>query len=453
MNWDNIDKYTFKYRIAFFLVNIWLRVYYKKIVVNGIENIPENTPLIFAPSHQNALMDALAVLLPLKSNPVFLARSDVFSSKIVSKLLKFCKIMPVYRIRDGFDTLQKNEEIFQQSIKVLENRNKLVILPEGSHAGFRRLRALKKGIFRIAFKAEENNNFNLGLKIIPAGLDYSNYYKFNQVLYINYGKPIEVKKYMELYKENEQKGYKGLMDELSDSLKAVMVNIENERYYKLYDELREIYKYKMQEKLGFNSIKQPNKFICDKKLIEILDKHYIKNPEVFQWLDNKVKTYVRFLKKLNFRNWLLNKNKYSFILIFFKSIWLFITFPVFLYGFINNYLPFQIPVMISGKKVKDKQFVSTFNFGLGIVFFHLFYLFQIIAVSIIFKNIWITLGYFISLIPSGILAYKYYVAFKKLNNKFRYNWLMLTKNRALLELTKVRNEIFDKLDSIINLYL
>src|SRR3972149_7412901 len=151
MNWDNIDRFSLMYKILYYLVFLWLKIYYKRIVVRGLENIPKNVPVIFAPNHQNALMDAFAVLLPLNSKPVFLARADVFAGKMVTKFLKFAKIMPIYRIRDGIDTLQKNEEIFNQAIKVLENKNKLVILPEGNHSGFRRLRALKKGISRIAF--------------------------------------------------------------------------------------------------------------------------------------------------------------------------------------------------------------------------------------------------------------------------------------------------------------
>lgn len=54
------------------------RIYYKKVFVQGKENIPANKPVIFAPNHQNALMDALAVISTVNKQPVFLARADMF---------------------------------------------------------------------------------------------------------------------------------------------------------------------------------------------------------------------------------------------------------------------------------------------------------------------------------------------------------------------------------------
>jgi 1-acyl-sn-glycerol-3-phosphate acyltransferase len=112
-------------------------------------------------------MDALAVLFTHKGQPIFLARADIFKSKFIASLLFFLKILPVYRLRDGFDNVKSNDIIFNKTIDVLRNKNGLVILPEGSHEGVRRLRQLKKGICRIAFQADEATGFNLNIKIIP----------------------------------------------------------------------------------------------------------------------------------------------------------------------------------------------------------------------------------------------------------------------------------------------
>ena len=84
-----------------------------------------------------------------------------------------------------------------KTIDVLKNKNGLVILPEGDHAGFRRLRQLKKGICRVAFQSDEATGFNLKIKIIPVGIEYSHYSRFRQVLTVAYGKPIEVSEYHE----------------------------------------------------------------------------------------------------------------------------------------------------------------------------------------------------------------------------------------------------------------
>jgi len=150
-------------------------IFYRRVIVVGHENINPDHHLIFAPNHQNALMDALAVLFTHKGQPVFLARADIFRRKSIASVLYFLKILPVYRIRDGFSTLKGNDEIFDKTVDVIRHKNGLVILPEGDHAGFRRLRQLKKGICRVAFHADEASGFSMKIKIIPVGLEFTNY--------------------------------------------------------------------------------------------------------------------------------------------------------------------------------------------------------------------------------------------------------------------------------------
>ncbi len=122
------------------------KVFYRNIEILNIQNIPEKGHLIFTPNHQNALMDALAVLCTVERRTVFLARSDIFKKPVVASILYFLKILPIYRIRDGYELLKKNKEIFQKTTDVISNEKcALVILPEGNHAGVRRLRPFKKG--------------------------------------------------------------------------------------------------------------------------------------------------------------------------------------------------------------------------------------------------------------------------------------------------------------------
>ena len=193
MGKGNIEKYSAGYALLNFVAGLWHNnVFYRKVIVIGQENIKPAYHIIFAPNHQNALMDALAVLFTNKGHNVFLARADIFKKKMLASILYFLKILPVYRIRDGFSSLKGNDEIFTKTIDVIKNKNGLVILPEGSHEGFRRLRQLKKGICRVAFQSDEATGNTLRIKIIPVGLEYSHYVRYRQVLTVVYGKPIEV---------------------------------------------------------------------------------------------------------------------------------------------------------------------------------------------------------------------------------------------------------------------
>ena len=230
MGKENIEKYSAGYALLKSVAGFWHNnVFYRKVIVLGRENINPDDPVIFAPNHQNALMDALAVLFTHKGQPIFLARADIFKRKTIASILYFLKILPVYRIRDGFSSLKGNDEIFIKTIDVLKNKNGLVILPEGDHAGFRRLRQLKKGICRVAFQSDEATGFNLKIKIIPVGLEFSNYSRFRQVLTVAYGKPIEVSEYFDLYKVSPERALNELRSRLSDEMKGIMIHIESKR--------------------------------------------------------------------------------------------------------------------------------------------------------------------------------------------------------------------------------
>src|SRR5690606_10332368 len=132
-----------------------------------------------------------------KFQPVWLARADIFKNKTAAAILKFLKIMPVYRMRDGKENLAKNDETFLSSIRVLENNFALGLFPEAAHSGKRQMLVHKKAVPRIVFMAEEKSKNNLDIQIIPTGIYYSHYWKFNRNLIVNFGKPIRVNEFLD----------------------------------------------------------------------------------------------------------------------------------------------------------------------------------------------------------------------------------------------------------------
>jgi len=445
MNFKKIEKWTLGYGIlttyVSFAHNI---VFYKKICVTGKENIPGDKPVFFAPNHQNALMDALIILFTVKKPIIFIARSDIFKNSIVAKILIFLKILPAYRIRDGKENLKKNDELFNTSVKVLENKSFLTLFPETTHTDKLRLRILKKGVQRIAFQTEEANNFNLETQIVPVGIYYSNYWNFRSTVQINYGKPIPVAKYKGLYLENQQKAMLALRDEMTKGLLSQVIHIKTEEYYDLYEQLREIYYENMLKSLSL-SFNQKNKFIADKKLIIALDTELENKPDNIKSLDIKVKKYISGIDKFNIRDWVLRKN-FNWPIVILKSLLLLILLPIFIYGTINNIIPFSLHIPIT-KKLKDRQFTSSITFVFGIIFFPLFYLIQSILFLILTEPNWLTLVYFISLPVTGLIAFNIHRFFVKL--RAQWIFLLYRKKEKLNSIINLRKQIILDVDEII----
>jgi 1-acyl-sn-glycerol-3-phosphate acyltransferase len=442
MGRKNIEKFSWTY----FLLKVYGRLmhywYYGRLRVRGKENIPFGEPLIFAPNHQNALMDALAVLFTIPRQMVFLARSDIFRKGFFSAILTYLKILPIYRIRDGYSALQQNSEIFDKTVAILRHRRPLVILPEGNHEGSRRLRPFKKGIARIAFQAEEASDFQLGIHIVPVGLDYSRYEKSGAELLVQYGTPLKVADYTDLYRENPAKGVNALIHDLRLKISELMIDIRNEEHYPMIDILRRCYPYTLLKE-RFLKVTPWNRHAAEIETIRLLEVYLAGTPDdhLVKKLATAATDYRLALgyNKLQFRN--PEEGPWPWWKVIGQGLLFLVLLPLFVIGFLNNIIPAIIPKTVV-KRVKDVQFRSTFKFGLSILLFPLFYTVQVILFHAFAGLPGIcTLWYFISLPISGLIAVRYRLFFRRYLARLRYRVLGITHPSRYREIKRLRNRI------------
>jgi len=357
-------------------------------------------------------MDALAVLFTNNGHNVFLARADIFKKKILASILYFLKILPVYRIRDGYSSLKGNDEIFSKTIDVIRNKNGLVILPEGNHEGFRRLRQLKKGICRVAFQSDEATGNKLNIKLIPVGVEYSHYIRYRQVLTVVYGKPIEVSEFHELYKNNADRALVELKNRLSDGIKKVMVHIESEEDYEAIDELRSIINGKYSD-----DIKNP-KIFRDRSLIEKLNRLKTSDNHIYKKICSLSLSIKEKAKNLRIDYRLLEKNRHPLPWLLAGFAVILLTFPVFLFGNIFNAIFLGLPLWQT-RSIKDPQFVSSVRYALSLILAILLLPLFLILSFIFFSAWWIGLIFFISLPLTGLFAWNYYLLYERIRGGLR----------------------------------
>ena len=417
MGFQNIEKRSFWYNFLYHYVWFWHnKVFYRKVVVLNYDNVPEKNPLIFTPNHQNALMDALALLFTVKKQLVFMARADIF--KKFAPILYFLKILPIYRIRDGLDSLKKNEEVFNKTIDVLNAHEGLVILPEGNHLGKHKLRPLKKGFARIAFQTLEAGKLNDDLQIIPVGIDYDDYHNCRSRLLVNFGEPINVVDYYEEYKKNPAVALNMIKDELSGRIKKVMINIESEKYYDFIDDARKIFRKDVCIKTGKNPDDEADGFFADRKFIEVLEKTENDSPELMDKMSSYYQNVLKAAATFKLKPETDLFDNVSVFKVLLNIIILTISFPLFLYGYLNHFFAWQLPYFIS-RRVPDRMFHSSFMYVLTMLFFPIFYSLQTIAVYFVTGSWKLGLMYLLSLPVSAVLAWKWKNVFFKTKKYFR----------------------------------
>ena len=89
---NKLADFNFFYSLLLPVVQYGVRCHYRRLIVKGRENVPWGEHFIFAPCHQNALMDALIVLEITHSKVVFLARADIFQKPVARFFLTWLRI-------------------------------------------------------------------------------------------------------------------------------------------------------------------------------------------------------------------------------------------------------------------------------------------------------------------------------------------------------------------------
>ena len=263
-----VQDYDFMYDFLRYYVDIATKLSYRKIKFVGKEFIPKDGAIILAPNHTNALMDAMVVLGMDHSPKVFVARADIFRNPKIAKILKWLKIMPIMRMRDGYEEVKKNNETIERAVDVLRDRVPFCIFPEGTHQTKYSSLPLAKGIFRIAFQAQELMP-DMPLYIVPVGIRYGSFFRFRSTARVQIGEPINVGRFI---KEHSDLAPAEQMTAIRELLTE---RIHNSIFYILNDE-----DYEAMYEICATVVKHQTKnckFVVDGKRLRGMDAHFEAN--------------------------------------------------------------------------------------------------------------------------------------------------------------------------------
>lgn len=422
---------------------IWWRIWYKKIRVRGLRNMYTKKPMIIVANHQNAAMDALVMVGIQTRQIVWLARADIFNSKIARPILRFFGIMPIYRMHDGKETLGQNERIFKKCVEVLQAGRLLALFPEATHWGFRRLRSLKKAVPRIAFLAEEMSNNSLDIHILPVGIYYENYVGVRRNLFVNIGKPFPIREYVAMQQENQNKAQIALRNKIQEEMLEVMLHINHtDERYEAYDELRHICSPIVLKKEPYTGSVLYREHLAHKKVVAVLDAELEKNQENIEEIEKETKTYTTMRNALNFREHILAERGGDVFEIIWNCAKLIIGLPVFIIGFLSTFLQYKYSYKLAKKMAQDVQFHNSITFVLGFLLIPITYsILSLVAVLVFSLSWWMFFVIGPVLLVIAVLSFDYYRIAKKTYHMIRYHILEHTKSESFKDLVTQREKI------------
>ena len=263
-----VQDYDFMYDFLRYYVDIVMKLSYRKIKYVGKEFIPKDGAIILAPNHTNALMDAMVVLGMDHGPKVFVARADIFRNPKIAKILKWLKIMPIMRMRDGYEEVKKNNETIERAVDVLRDRVPFCIFPEGTHQTKYSSLPLAKGIFRIAFQAQELMP-DMPLYIVPVGIRYGSFFRFRSTVRVQIGEPINVGRFIKEHSDHAP------AEQMTAIRELLTERIHNSIFYIPNDE-----DYEAMYEICATVVKHQTKnckFVVDGKRLRGMDAHFEAN--------------------------------------------------------------------------------------------------------------------------------------------------------------------------------
>lgn len=430
------------YRFIKLLVGLGIRLYYREIKVKNKKNIPLDEPLIIIANHPNTLMDAWMIghICP---RPIhFMAKGTLFNSKIKMKILSSLNMIPINRMGEGKTEGVSNQDSFQACYDILQEGKTLVIFPEGSSYQERLLRDLKSGTARIALEAEKQNNGQLGVKVLPMGLNYTQAEKFRSRVLVDVGEALATTDFFPEYMGNSGKGVRKMTEQFRIRLEQLLVNSNTKEEQELIDRIAVILQSRYTKEGAENAnseidlLKRIRNRMDDFKVTEAWKIEEVRHVvDAIEWENDKLKIQTDFLDR-RFRSTMFFRQ------LFFSIIFVLIGVPFFIFGMIHNAIQFYFIDFLIPKLTKDIEYYAPLAVLLGLVLYPLFFgLFTHFVGNAFDLMFWQKVIYFVMMPLGGLFAYFFHRYLRHIGYKWKYIFLMIRQKEVVLSLKAKREKL------------
>lgn len=452
------------YRLVKLILQVGIRIFYSSITIYGRDGWPKQGAVIFAANHPNSITDAIVLwaIIPHKVN--YLAHAGLFRNPLFGWFLRACGVIPVYRAPARIEGKQRarararNDESFRHAYAVLEEGEAIGIFPEGTSHLEQQVKRIKTGAARIALEAEDHNGWQLGVQIVPLGLNFEDKGRFRTRVLVVVGRPIAVARYADLYRQDATAAAQQLTDKLQERMERLVVNIHDVNLTGVVQDVKSLYAYRLR---GDVLVPDPERgplvedWAIEKGIADAVAYYYRAEPVLFAEVSAQIERYLATLSTLKLREEQMQRPRYRLSLrntTLRAGLLTLLTGLFIVWGMVINAVPYLTTRLAGRFLAADETKRSTAKLLSGAIAFPLWYA---LAAWFVWSN-WgpaLALLYLLSLPPCGFYARWWSEQFRQYRRLVRFVFATGRRRTLYEALQAERASLLEELDGLRDRYL
>lgn len=464
------------YRTVRKILRYAVDIYFYDIQSTGEEQIPGDGPLIFAANHPNSIMDTVLLGTQTDREIQYMARSGLFRNPVVKALFHQAGVIPIFRAQDNNgEQLKNNVDSFERAYETLEDGGCIGIFPEGTNSPDRQVRNLKTGTARIALATEERNDFELGVRIQPVGLNFEQRDRFLSSVLLRFGEPIDVRQYARNYAGDNRGTVRTLTDRIETDLRDLATHIDDERNRQLVLDIHKLYGADLQGELiadidpdlDLRSFRDrlldrarstadrrkslEDHFDIEQFIADAVDHGQRHQPDRVENLRTDLRRYRDHLRQVRLRHDMLEEGLTGsgrHIQALKMTSYAMLLGPVAVWGFVNNAIPYILTRLVV-RRQSDEAMTAFAGFASGLIAFPLFYFLQSWGLWTWTDHSWVVVLSYLATLPiAGFFFLRWWRQILAYRDRILSRTLFRSEENLVDNLERERREIIESFDEL-----
>ncbi|MEO0556825.1 MAG: 1-acyl-sn-glycerol-3-phosphate acyltransferase [Bacteroidota bacterium] len=225
------DRRPFAYRVIVGMVRWVMRLFFRRIEVEGQDNVPLDRGGLLVAWHPNGLIDPALIVTQFPGHAVFGARDGLLRWPILGWAMRAMGTVPIYRPQDNANqTEEARRAANQKSLDALAlavvNGSYAALFPEGVSHDNPHLSEIRSGAARLALRAHQLATESDGPEqppvVLPVGLHYDRKSLFRSEVLVTFHPPLEIPDELVI---GDPATEKARANELTERIKAALIRI------------------------------------------------------------------------------------------------------------------------------------------------------------------------------------------------------------------------------------